>query len=76
MATISPEELLRLWSAEKLTSEMAIGHILQNLVLQQSSIGNLQASVANLRAEIQKLSGPEPEEPPPAPRKPNRRPRK
>jgi len=74
MATINPEELLRLWSAEKLTSEMAIGHLLQNLVLQQSSIGNLQASIASLRAEVQKLSGPEPDEPPSAPRKPSQKP--
>jgi len=50
MATVRPEELLRLWTRESMSSDMAVGHIIQNLVLQHSTIATLQATVASLRA--------------------------
>jgi len=51
MATVDPEELLRLWTRERVTAEMAIGHILQNLVLQHTTIRSLQATIAVLQDE-------------------------
>jgi small-conductance mechanosensitive channel len=38
MGTMAPDELARLWRQEKLSVEMAIGHITQNLVQIQSMI--------------------------------------
>ncbi len=42
MATMPPDELLRLWSRESLTSDMAIGHLIQNLVHQQAALAAMQ----------------------------------
>ncbi|MBX0329023.1 hypothetical protein K2Z83_15195 [Oscillochloris sp. ZM17-4] len=38
MGTMAPDELARLWRQEKMSVEMAIGHITQNLVQIQSMI--------------------------------------
>jgi hypothetical protein len=38
MGTVSPDELARLWSQEKITPEMAIGHITQNLARMQGML--------------------------------------
>ena len=38
MDTEKPNKLLKLWALEKMSIEMAIGHILQNLAQQQSTI--------------------------------------
>ena len=38
MGTITPSELLKLWKLEKLSVEMAVGHILQNLVNMHTTI--------------------------------------
>jgi len=43
MSTVTPSELLNLWKQEQLTIEMAIGHILQNLVKQQTLLETLLA---------------------------------
>lgn len=58
MATHSPQELLRLWAAEHLTSEMAIGHILQHLTSLESTIARLQIMVKDLQLERQSTSSP------------------
>jgi len=56
MATVTPDELLHLWAREQLSSEMAIGHVLQNLVQQQTTILALQTAVARLKAELGSVS--------------------
>ncbi len=56
MATISPNELLRLWSGESLTSEIAIGHLIQNLIQQQATIAAIQSSLSTLRSDIERTS--------------------
>ena len=38
MGTMTPDELARLWREEKLSLEMAVGHITQNLVQIQRMI--------------------------------------
>jgi hypothetical protein len=56
MATMPPDELLRLWSRESLTSEMAIGHLIQNLVQQQTTLAAMQASLTALRKDIERAA--------------------
>lgn len=73
MATLSPQELLRLWAAEHLTSEMAIGHILQNLTSLESTIAHLQIMVKELQSERQSTSPPSRTPTSPAPKTPRRR---
>lgn len=65
MATLSPEELLRLWAAERLPPDMAIGHMLQNLVLQQATLTTLQSALNRLRIEGQDASNARQDPPPP-----------
>lgn len=60
MATMPPDELLRLWSRESLTSEMAIGHLIQNLVQQQAALTAMQSSLAGLRKEVERTAAPPP----------------
>jgi len=54
MATIPPDELLRLWSRETVTSEMAIGHLIQNLVQQQATIAGIQSTLSTLRSDVER----------------------
>lgn len=56
MSTISPKELLKLWRLEKLTSEMAIGHIIQNLVNIQKAIDLTNTDIFTLRADVDDLA--------------------
>jgi len=56
MATIPPDELLRLWSRETVTSEMAIGHLIQNLVQQQVTIAGIQRTLSSLRSDVERTT--------------------
>jgi len=60
MATIPPDELLRLWSRESLTPEMAIGHLIQNLVQQQITLAAIQSTLSGLRKEVERTAAHEP----------------
>ena len=55
MGTLSPRELLKEWTLEKLTVEMVTGHSLQNLVRIQQSIDTLQITLRKLRADVDSL---------------------
>lgn len=55
MGTLSPKDLLREWTLEKLTTEMAIGHTLQNLVKIQQAIDAIQITLRKLRADVDSL---------------------
>jgi hypothetical protein len=54
MATIPPDELLRLWSRKTITSEMTIGHLIQNLVQQQATIAGIQSTLSTLRSDVER----------------------
>ena len=41
MATVTPTELLKAWKREEMPSDMAIGHVLQNLVILRADIDRL-----------------------------------
>ncbi len=51
MATMPPTELLKLWDREEMTPEMAIGHMLQNMVKEET----FQRMLLNLRADVERL---------------------
>ena len=55
MSTVTPEELLRLWKLENIPLEMAMGHVLQNLVKQQKAQDALNQMISNLRADVARL---------------------
>ena len=55
MGTITPDELLKLWKLEKMTVEMAIGHILQNLIKVHAATETLDASLYGLRGDVDAL---------------------
>lgn len=55
MGTLKPEELLKTWSIGTITVEMAIGHLIQNLVKLFKTIEKLTTSIYNLRADVDSL---------------------
>ena len=55
MSTITPAELLSLWKQEQIAVEMTTGHVLQNLVKQQSAIESLTALLGRLRVDVERL---------------------
>lgn len=60
MATMPPDELLRLWSRENLTPEMAIGHLIQNLVHHQAALAAMQSALSGLRKDVEGIAAPAP----------------
>lgn len=52
MSTITPQELLKQWKLEQIPVEMAMGHVLQNLVQQQTLIDALTLAVNKLRLQL------------------------
>jgi hypothetical protein len=52
---MTPEKLLALWTQEKITVEMAIGHILQNLVKLRQADKSADASRYKLRGDVDAL---------------------
>jgi hypothetical protein len=55
MGTLHPKELLKEWTLEKLTVEMATGHSLQNLVKIQQAIDAIQITLRHLRVDVDSL---------------------
>ncbi len=55
MAALPPDELLRLWTAEQLPAERAIGQIVQNLARLQTTIDQHSQALSSLRAEVARL---------------------
>jgi hypothetical protein len=55
MGTMSPQELLKQWRGEKMTAEMAMGHVLQNLVKIQRAMDAINITLYNLRADVDSL---------------------
>jgi hypothetical protein len=55
MGTIAPDELLDLWKLEKMPLEMAMGHVLQNLVNLNALIEATDTTLYKLRADVDDL---------------------
>jgi hypothetical protein len=58
MNTYEPDKLLSLWRRNEIDSEMAIGHILQNLVLLHEAIRQLNLLGRPTEAEHDRIVGP------------------
>lgn len=58
MSTITPTEQLKLWKLENMQLEMAVGHILQNLVKLQTILADLRTDVDRLMAHTKLPSNP------------------
>jgi hypothetical protein len=55
MSTETPEELFKLWKLENIPLETAMGHVLQNLIKQQTAQEALNQTIYNLRADVDRL---------------------
>jgi hypothetical protein len=55
MSTMPPDELLKLWTLEKMPLEMTMGHVLQNLVKVQASLDALETSSHKLQSNVDGL---------------------
>ena len=55
MATLPPDDLLKLWKLEQLPLEMSMGHVLQNLVNLHTDFAAQHATLASLRADVDRL---------------------
>jgi hypothetical protein len=55
MGTVPPKELLKKWECEEITVEMAVGHILQNLVQLMTIIEAFKTSLRKLRTDVDSL---------------------
>ena len=51
MGTMTPSELLRLYTLEKITDQQAIGYMLQNLVLLHAALETIE----KMKQEIERL---------------------
>jgi hypothetical protein len=57
MSTYDLEKLWSLWQRGKLTYEMVIGHVLQNLLQMKEALTHLQRTVVKLEGEVERLKG-------------------
>jgi hypothetical protein len=55
MGTVKPNELLKLWVREEIPVEMAMGHVLQNLALQQSIIDRIDLTLYQLKSDADSM---------------------
>ena len=55
MGTVTPDELLRLYTLEEITTEQAVGHIVQNLPRIQKLLEALRKELETLRKEAERL---------------------
>lgn len=58
MGALTPTELFTLWKQEQVTVEMSIGHMLQNLVKQQTTIEALVSALGKMRTDLDRLGAP------------------
>lgn len=56
MGAVTPEELARLWSKEEVTTERAVGQIVQQLVTMQECIERQAKTIVQLRTDIATLT--------------------
>lgn len=55
MGTMDPNELLKLWTLEQVSVEMAIGHILQNLVKMSIALEAHNTLLCKLQSNVNDL---------------------
>ncbi|MFN8488638.1 MAG: hypothetical protein U0350_13645 [Caldilineaceae bacterium] len=55
MAAVPPQELWKLWKQEQITSDMAIGQLIQNQAEQQTALDAQRQTIAHLQSQINQL---------------------
>ena len=55
MSAVTPAELLQQWRLAKITPEMAIGQLIQNVVAQQALLEQNSRTLSSLRADTDRL---------------------
>jgi len=55
MSTYEPDQLLQLWKQDQIDTEMAIGHLLQNLVTQYQAMKKMNAALIRLQLDLENL---------------------
>lgn len=56
MSTYPPDQLLQLWKLEQIDSQMVIGHLLQNLVVQAELVNKLNAAHVRGKLDVDNLT--------------------
>ena len=56
MSTYPPDQLLQLWKLDQIDSQIVIGHLLQNLVLQQETMKKMNLSITRLKMDVDNLA--------------------
>jgi len=56
MSTYPPDQLLQLWKSEQIDSQMAIGHVLQNLVILAELVNKLNAAQVRVKLDVDNLT--------------------
>ena len=55
MSTYEPDQLLQLWKQDQIDTEMAIGHLLQNLVTQHQAMKKMNTALIRLQLDLENL---------------------
>jgi len=55
MATVTPDELLKLWRSEQISAELAITYLIQNQARHEVTIITTNISHARLRLDVDRL---------------------
>lgn len=56
MSTYPPDQLLQLWKSEQIDSQMALGHVLQNLAILAELINKLNAAQVRVKLDVDNLT--------------------
>lgn len=56
MSTYPPDQLLQLWKTEQIDSQMALGHLLQNLVILAELVNKLNAAQVRVKLDVDNLT--------------------
>ena len=56
MSTYPPDQLLQLWKSEQIDSQMALGHVLQNLAILAELVNKLNATQVRVKLDVDNLT--------------------
>ncbi len=56
MSTYPPDQLLQLWKSEQIDSQMALGHVLQNLAILAELVNKLNAAQVRVKLDVDNLT--------------------
>ncbi|MFN8490881.1 MAG: hypothetical protein U0350_25030 [Caldilineaceae bacterium] len=56
MSTYPPDQLMHLWKTDQIDSQMAIGHVLQNLAILTELVNKLSAAQVRVKLDVDNLT--------------------